>query len=137
MRIALGLVVVLAFAGHAARYYKIPFVDHFENIVYDATPAPDMANSSIREFVIIDIDEKSLAAEGRWPWRRDKLAPCLTSFSITTRPESSVRRPYSPNGRKFRTGHPAGAGTEGVEGHGVPGVSEGSRASARIRSRLC
>ena len=36
MRIALGLVVVLIFVGHAARYYQIPFVNRFENIVYDA-----------------------------------------------------------------------------------------------------
>jgi len=77
VRIALGLVVVLFFAGHAARYYAIPFIDRLENIVYDARLRLTMANSVDPRIVIVDIDEKSLAVEGRWPWRRDKLAAML------------------------------------------------------------
>jgi len=74
VRIALGLVVVLAFVGHAGRYYQIPFIDRFENIVYDARLRLTMANGVDPRIVIIDIDEKSLVAEGRWPWNRDKMA---------------------------------------------------------------
>jgi len=77
VRIALGLAVVLAFAGHAGRYYRIPFVDRFENIIYDARLRLTMANNVDPRIVIIDIDEKSLAVEGRWPWRRDKLGTML------------------------------------------------------------
>jgi adenylate cyclase len=77
VRIALGLAVVLVFVGHAGRYYQIPFIDRFENIVYDARLRLTMANSVDPRIVIIDIDEKSLAAEGRWPWRRDKLGTML------------------------------------------------------------
>ena len=77
VRIALGLVVVLAFVGHAGRYYQIPFIDRFENIVYDARLRLTMANGVDPRIVIIDIDEKSLAAEGRWPWRRDKIGALL------------------------------------------------------------
>jgi len=56
VRIALGLVVVLAFAGHAGRYYQIPFIDRFENIVYDARLRLTMANNVDPRIVIIDID---------------------------------------------------------------------------------
>jgi len=77
VRIALGLVVVLIFVGHAARYYQIPFVNRFENIVYDARLRLTMPDSIDPRVVIVDIDEKSLAVEGRWPWRRDKLALML------------------------------------------------------------
>ena len=77
VRIALGLVVVLAFVGHAGRYYQIPFIDRFENIVYDARLRLTMANGVDPRIVIIDIDEKSLAVEGRWPWRRDKIGTML------------------------------------------------------------
>ena len=77
VRIALGLVVVLVFVGHAARHYQIPFIDRFENIVYDARLRLTMANGVDPRIVIIDIDEKSLAVEGRWPWRRDKLGTML------------------------------------------------------------
>ena len=77
VRIALGLVVVLVFVGHAAQYYDIPFIKRFENIVYDARLRLTMANTVDPRIVIIDIDEKSLAVEGRWPWRRDKLGTML------------------------------------------------------------
>jgi len=77
VRIALGLVVVLVFVGHAAQYYDIPFIKRFENIVYDARLRLTMANTVDPRIVIIDIDEKSLAIEGRWPWRRDKLGAML------------------------------------------------------------
>jgi len=116
MRIALGLVVVLAFAGHAARYYKIPSSTNFENIVYDARLRLTMANSTIAN-VIIDIDEKSLAARAVGHGRRENLAPCLTSFSITTRPESSGSTSYSRTRRKFRTGHPAELGQKELKGN--------------------
>ncbi len=77
VRFALGLVVVLVFVGHAAQYYDIPFIKRFENIVYDARLRLTMANTVDPRIVIIDIDEKSLAVEGRWPWRRDKLGAML------------------------------------------------------------
>lgn len=77
VRIALGLAVVLFFVGHAAGYYGIPFVDRLENIAYDARLRLTMSNRLDPRIVIIDIDEKSLAAEGRWPWRRDKVGALL------------------------------------------------------------
>lgn len=77
VRIALGLIVVLLFAGHASRRYSIPFIDRFENIVYDARLRLTMARDVDPRIVIVDIDEKSLAIEGRWPWRRDKLGLML------------------------------------------------------------
>ncbi len=77
VRIALGLVVVLIFVGHAARYYQIPFVNRVENIVYDARLRLTMPKSIDPRLVIVDIDEKSLAVEGRWPWSRDKLGLML------------------------------------------------------------
>ncbi len=77
VRIALGLIVVLIFVGHAAQQYDIPFIKRLENIVYDARLRLTMPDSVDPRIVIIDIDEKSLAVEGRWPWRRDKLATLL------------------------------------------------------------
>jgi adenylate cyclase len=77
VRIALGLAVVLAFVGHAAQYYDIPFIKRLENIVYDARLRLTMPNTVDPRIVIIDIDEKSLALEGRWPWPRDKLGAML------------------------------------------------------------
>ena len=80
VRIALGLVVVLAFLGHAARFYQIPLVDRLEAILYDlrvrwTMPCKPDAQTPCKDtrIVILDIDEESLKAEGHWPWRRDRV----------------------------------------------------------------
>jgi adenylate cyclase len=77
VRIALGLLAVLAFLGHAAKYYEIPFVAKFEAIVYDARLQLTMPRTVDPRIVIVDIDERSLGIEGRWPWRRDRLGLLL------------------------------------------------------------
>ncbi len=79
IRIALGLVVVLVFLGHAARVYQIGFITQVDNIIYDARlrfTMPDVVDDRI---VILDIDEKSLAVPelGRWPWGRDRVASLI------------------------------------------------------------
>jgi adenylate cyclase len=74
VRIGLGLLAVAAFVGHAAGYFRIPFVERLELISYDARLRLLMPGGIDERIVVVDIDEKSLAAEGRWPWRRDKIA---------------------------------------------------------------
>jgi adenylate cyclase len=77
VRIALGLLAVLAFLGHAAKYYEIPFANKLEAIVYDARLQLTMPRTLDPRIVIVDIDERSLGIEGRWPWRRDRLGLLL------------------------------------------------------------
>jgi adenylate cyclase len=82
VRIGLGLVLLLAFLGHAAKYYRLPLVDRLEAIVYDTRLALTMPRTVDPRIVILDIDEKSLVekekgGEGRWPWPRDRLAMLL------------------------------------------------------------
>jgi adenylate cyclase len=77
VRIALGLLVVLVFLGHAAGLYDIPFVKRLEAIFYDSRLRLTMPGTGDPRIVIAEIDEKSLAAEGRWPWRRDRMAKLL------------------------------------------------------------
>jgi adenylate cyclase len=74
VRFALGLVIVFVFIGHAADWYRIPFVDTLEAIAYDTRLRLTMPRGVDQRIVIVDIDERSLAIEGRWPWRRDRLA---------------------------------------------------------------
>lgn len=77
VRVFLGLAVVAAFLGHASRITPLAVVDALEAVAYDARLLLTMPRSLDPRVVIVDIDEKSLAAEGRWPWRRDKLAAML------------------------------------------------------------
>ncbi len=55
---------------------KFPLLHKLEWMAYDlklnaTLPDKDTVNQNV---VIVDIDEKSLRAEGRWPWPRDKMA---------------------------------------------------------------
>ncbi len=53
------------------------FIDQLENIAYDARVAMSLPNRVDDRIVIVDIDEKSLAEFGRWPWGRDKLSKVI------------------------------------------------------------
>ena len=77
VRISLGAAIVLLFVLHAARVLEVPFIQRLELIAYDARLRITMPRGVDKRVVIVDIDERSLAAEGRWPWRRDKLAQLL------------------------------------------------------------
>ena len=72
--IGLGLLVVMVFVGNAARFYRLDFVDQMSSILYDYRLRLTMPRTVDDRIVILDIDEKSLEEEGRWPWGRDRLA---------------------------------------------------------------
>lgn len=72
--IGLGLVLVLAFLASAAKLYHIGFIQQLDNIIYDYRLRLTMPRREDDRIVILDIDEKSLKEEGRWPWSRDRLA---------------------------------------------------------------
>jgi adenylate cyclase len=49
-------------------------LDQLDHFIYDAKLRAAMPRSMDSRIVIVDIDEKSLAETGRWPWGRNKLA---------------------------------------------------------------
>ncbi len=81
--IALGFLIVLLFAGSAAHFYKLSFVSFVEKKIYDTRLRLTMPKTQDDGIVILDIDEKSLKAEGHWPWGRDKLALLLDKLFDT------------------------------------------------------
>ena len=72
--IGLGLLITLLFAGSAARLYQLTVVDKLSAILYDYRLQLTMPRTLDERIVIVDIDEKSLKEEGRWPWSRDRLS---------------------------------------------------------------
>jgi adenylate cyclase len=73
-RVLACALITLLFMAHTAHWLQIPTMQRMENILYDLRMRATIANTIDPRIVIIDIDEESLAKEGRWPWRRDKLA---------------------------------------------------------------
>jgi adenylate cyclase len=74
IRIGIGVALVLAFLVHEAEWAQSRFVQQLELWAYDARLRLFMPRTLDPRVVIVDIDEKSLNAEGRWPWSRDKMA---------------------------------------------------------------
>ncbi|MDP1611964.1 MAG: adenylate/guanylate cyclase domain-containing protein [Sulfuritalea sp.] len=79
-RYALGLLILLVLLGHSARVFQIPFINHMDSLIYDAKVRLTMPQGVDQRVVILDIDEKSLAEQGRWPWGRDKLATLMNKL---------------------------------------------------------
>lgn len=73
-RIAITLVPLLFALAHAMGALPIGVVQRLDAIVYDARLRATMPRTLDERIVIVDIDEKSLAEVGRWPWSRNRLA---------------------------------------------------------------
>jgi adenylate cyclase len=85
IRAGLGLGIVVLFVGYyiydstigSTERSRLLFFQRLELQAYDLRLLATMPEKIDPRIVIIDIDEKSLAAEGRWPWGRDKLSTLL------------------------------------------------------------
>jgi CHASE2 domain-containing sensor protein len=73
-RIAITLLPLVFALLHAMGVLPIPFVERLDANLYDARLRASMPGTLDPRVVIIDIDEKSLAEAGRWPWSRNRLA---------------------------------------------------------------
>ncbi|MBP8120498.1 MAG: CHASE2 domain-containing protein, partial [Burkholderiales bacterium] len=78
IRASLGLGVVALFvAYYVISYYSfggnaLPLLQRLEEQAYDIRLRATMPEKIDPRVVIIDVDEKTLAAEGRWPLSRDR-----------------------------------------------------------------
>lgn len=73
-RIAVTLIPVLLALLHAGGVLRLDVLQRLDDIIYDGRLRATMPQTLDDRIVIIDIDEKSLAQVGRWPWSRNRLA---------------------------------------------------------------
>ncbi len=73
-RIAVTLIPLVFALLHASGVLRIGVLQRLDDIIYDARLRATMPQTVDERIVIVDIDEKSLAEIGRWPWGRNKLA---------------------------------------------------------------
>lgn len=64
---------------HATGYLRLGFVERADDLIYDTRLRATMPATLEERIVIIDIDEKSLAEYGRWPWSRNHIARLVNS----------------------------------------------------------
>ena len=77
---ALSLAVVLLMLLNASNVLPLRFIDRLENFSYDLRLNLLMPRTIDERIVIVDIDEKSLKEQGRWPWARDKMGTLVNQL---------------------------------------------------------
>ncbi len=73
VRVLISAVLASVFLAHSLGLLSWGILGAIENQLYDARVRVSMPMTTDPRVVIVDIDDKSLAAEGQWPWSRDKL----------------------------------------------------------------
>ncbi|HWI09809.1 MAG TPA: adenylate/guanylate cyclase domain-containing protein [Burkholderiaceae bacterium] len=68
------LAALLVALGHATGLTPLRFVTEIDLAIADARLRAFMPRTPDARIVVVDIDEKSLAEIGRWPWSRDHVA---------------------------------------------------------------
>jgi adenylate cyclase len=73
-RIAVTLIPLVFALLHATGILHIGMLQRLDDIIYDARLRATMPRALDERIVIVDIDEKSLAEVGHWPWGRNRMA---------------------------------------------------------------
>lgn len=79
-RIAVTLIPLVFALMHASGVLRIGVLQRLDDIIYDARLRATMPRTVDDRIVIVDIDEKSLAEIGRWPWGRNRLAELVNDL---------------------------------------------------------
>ncbi len=74
LRTAITLLPLIVAVLHLLGTWPMSVLHRLDDIIYDARLRLTMPASFDDRVIIIDIDEKSLAELGQWPWPRDRVA---------------------------------------------------------------
>ncbi|MGQ0700639.1 MAG: CHASE2 domain-containing protein [Panacagrimonas sp.] len=74
IRWGLSAAVFVIFFCHSSGLMPLRLLTVVESLTYDLRLRMTMPRTGDPLVVVLDIDEKSLAVEGQWPWPRDRLA---------------------------------------------------------------
>jgi adenylate cyclase len=79
-RIAVTLIPLVIALLHTAGVVPLGVLQRLDDIIYDTRLRATMPQTLDDRIVIVDIDEKSLAEVGRWPWARNRMAELVTEL---------------------------------------------------------
>ena len=80
VRVLVSIVLSTVFVCHSIGIINIGLIERLELIAYDTHLKLTVPNKKSNDIVIVDIDEPSLTAEGRWPWSRNKIATLVENL---------------------------------------------------------
>lgn len=79
-RIVLSLLPLVVVFLHSSGVAQMAALNRLDAMMYDVRLRATMPRTLDERIVIVDIDEKSLAELGRWPWSRQKMASLTQSL---------------------------------------------------------
>ena len=79
-RIAVTLLPLIFAVLHAVGLVQLGVLQRLDDIIYDTRLRATMPATRDERVVIVDIDEKSLAEVGRWPWPRSRVADLVDAL---------------------------------------------------------
>ena len=74
LRITLLIAIVVLALAHASGFLPLRVLTQIDLAIGDARLRAFLPRTLDTRIVIVDVDEKSLAEIGRWPWGRDRIA---------------------------------------------------------------
>lgn len=80
VRLIVSLIIVTLFGAHSLGHLPISLLDRLDKLLYDQRLVLFADGQREERIAIVDIDEKSLAAEGHWPWSREKIGYLLDAL---------------------------------------------------------
>lgn len=80
VRLVIAVVLTGVFAGHVRGDFKLNVVSQIERYLYDVRLRMGIDGEPRQSVVIVDIDEKSIAELGHWPWPRDTMASLVDTL---------------------------------------------------------
>lgn len=80
LRYSLGLLITFILFANASGMIPFRFIETLENLSYDFRLRLTLPPEIDKKVVIIDIDEKSLADIGQWPWERNVLGKIVDNL---------------------------------------------------------
>jgi adenylate cyclase len=75
------LLVIFVFLLHSVQIWRVPYLDRLDAWIYDAKLLASAPRTLDPNVVIVDIDEQSLSAFGRWPWTRGTMAALVRQLT--------------------------------------------------------
>src|SRR4051812_30599540 len=105
-----GVVPVLFAAALAL--YRPPFFARLDDATYDSVVRSAGTQKPAGRVAIVDVDERSLAAIGQWPWRRDVMGRLITSLRAAGASVIAIDVIFAESDRYSATlpgSHPEGA----------------------------
>lgn len=82
LRLALLFGALLVALAHASGLWPLRFVQQIDLAIADARLRALMPRTLDPRVVIVDVDEKSLAEIGRWPWGREQMAALTDALFV-------------------------------------------------------